>query len=1090
MKNRSWFVSIALLLLFCVYLFFYFYQTEKERKTTEIVSHQKIHAKQASRSFNELIDKWNSVLLYLSKDPNVIKLNEHGKEDLNNLLLALKDEIAGITRTDENGRIIYTIPYNEKLIGADISKQKHMIKILADHQPVISDVFMAVQGFQAIVIHYPIIVKGEYKGSVALLLNFEKIAQEILKDISEVAATTRAWMISAEGIELYCANRNHIGKSVFEIAGNSSEVKLLAELMMKGGEGQESFVFKTQNNEQMSAIVYYLPIRVNNTFWSLAITSAEDELSAPLFIFSLRLFIVFSLVFIGGVLLSNYVLKARAIFKETEARKRAEEDLRISEERHRLISEVASDYIFATGLGINGNLRHDWVSGAFSTMTGYTFEEYKEMGGWNAFIYEEDKHIDEAALVKLKNNQPVVLELRTVAKSGKILWVRVFARPVWNEKENKLIGIYGAVQNITESKKADIALKESEEKFRTIYNSANDAMFIHDLNTGAIIDVNLTMEKMFEVTRDEALNMSVGDLSAGISLNTQKEAMEWISKARDKGPQTFEWLAKTKTGSIFWVDVSMSVVNLSGEKRLLASVKNITERKKFEEQLQTLYLAMDRSPASIVITDSNGFIEYVNAGFCTISGYTSKELLGIQLRILNAQKEMDVDRCGLWNSLREERQWRSEHKNKRKDGTYYWESTLISPVKDKEGNVIHLLAVQEDITERKEFEKKLIDAISKAEEMSRLKSNFLSNMSHELRTPLVGMLGLSELLYDELEGENKEFVEMINKSSNRLLGTLNTLLNYSKIDSEDVKLNISKVSVFDLVKEEVKLFTPLANKNGLYIKEDYRCSSFTVDSDEIIIKEILDNLINNAIRFTFKGGITVSVERNASDFCISVSDTGIGIPEDKVNIIFDEFRQVSEGKGRNFEGTGLGLTIVKKYVDAMNGTIHVFSKINLGTTFKISIPTTDLLEEVCAEKTNPVKIITEPLNNVVKSNVLLVEDDEINIFAITHMLNDVCIVTAVSSAEDAIFLTNKTKFDIILMDINLRRGKSGVEAAKEIRQIPEYSNTPIAALTAYAMSGDKVEFLEAGFSHYLSKPFTREQIINLIQDINKEINTG
>lgn len=1085
-KNRSWFISIVLIFLICAYLFFYFYQVEKERKISEIVGHQKIHAKQAARSFYELIDKWNSVLLYLSKDKNIAQMNNDGKDQLESLLRVLKDEIDGITRTDEKGRIIYTIPYNKKSIGVDISKQKHMISLLRDHKPVISDVFLAVQGFQAIVIHYPILSNGEYKGSIAFLLNFEKIAKQILDEISK-GASAKTWMISAEGIELYCVNKSHVGKSAFETTGSSLDVVKLAKLMMKGTAGQETFIFNDKKYGKVKALVYYIPVRINNSFWSIAIASSEEELGAPLFNFSLKLFVVFSIVFAGGVLLSNYVLKARAIFKETEARKKAEEELKLSEERHRLISEVASDYIFATRTDDDGMLQHDWVSGAFSSITEYTFEEYKEIGGWNACVYNEDRSIDEASLNKLRSNQPTVLELRTVTKSGKILWVRVFAHPVWDEKENKLVGIYGAVQDITASKNSENALKESEEKFRTIYNSVNDAMFIHDINTGAILDVNLTMEKMFGVTREEAIKMQVGELSAGFSPNSQKEALEWIHNTRDKAPQTFEWLAKNKSGTLFWVEVSMSIVKLSGEERLLASVRNITERKRYEEQLKTLYLAMDQSPASVVITDAKGVIEYVNAGFCNISGYSSRELLGVQLRILNTDKEMDIDRSELWNTLNEGKEWRSEHRNKRKDGTYYWESTLISPVKDNNGNIIHLLAVQEDITERKESEKKLLDAIAKAEEMSRLKSNFLSNMSHELRTPLVGMLGLSELLYDELEGENKEFVEMINKSSNRLLDTLNTLLNYSKIDSEEVKLNLSKVSVFDLVSEEVKLFSALANRNGLYLKEEYKCTNFSVETDAVIIKEILDNLINNSIRFTFKGGITVSVDRNNSEFCISVSDTGIGIPEDKVDVIFEEFRQVSEGKGRNFEGTGLGLTIVKKYVDALKGTIRVNSQVDVGTIFNVNIPIGEFLEDIDVFSQPTIAKTLDPINDFKKNYVLLVEDEEINSFAITHMLNKICNVTAVSSAEEAILLTEKNKYDIILMDINLKRGKSGVEATADIRQNPIYAKTPIVALTAYAMTNDKEEFLNLGFSHYLSKPFAQEQIINLINDINKEV---
>lgn len=1088
-KNRAWLISIMFIFIFCAYLFSYFYQSEKNRKINEIANNQKIHAKQAAKSFNELFDKWNSMLFYLSNDPTVISLNSDGKNQLESLLRVLKNEIAGITRTDENGSIIFTTPNNAKSIGADISKQKHMVNILANHKPVISDVFLAVQGFQAIVIHYPILSNGKYKGSIAFLLNFERIASEILDDLSD-GTLTRTWLISAEGTELYCFNKDHIGKSAFETSGSSVKQKELAKLMMTGKEGKETFVFKDMLNGEINALVYFLPIKLNDTFWSLAIASSKDEFGASLYDFSLKLIFVFSIVFLGGVLLSNYVLKALAIYKETEARKKAEEELKLSEEKHRLISEVTSDYVFATQLDDERNLIHYWISGAFSSITEYTIDEYKEIGGWAKCIYEDDVHIDELAQQKLNNNQPAVSELRTVTKSGKILWVRVFAHPVWNDKENKLVGIYGAVQNIDESKKAEFALIENEEKFRTIFNSTNDAMFIHDKNTGAILDVNLTMENMFGVTREEAISNAVVYISAGFSPYSQKEALEWIYKTTELGQQTFEWLCKTKAGTLFWVEVSMSIAKISGEERVLASVRNISERKKFEDQLQTFRLAMDQSSASIVITNSEGIIEYVNAGFCNISGYTNIELVGVPLRILNDQKVMDVNRDEIWNTIKEGKEWRSEHKNKRKDGSYYWESTLISPVKDNEGKIVHFLAVQEDITVRKETESKLLEAISKAEEMSRLKANFLSNMSHDLRTPLVGMLGISEFLYDELEGANKEFAGMIYNSSNRLLSTLNTLLNYSKIESEAVVPIITKVSVLELLADEVKLFSALAEKNGLQIRKEFLCKEFSVDTDPNMLKEIIANLINNAIRFTERGSIIVTVERNDSEYCLSVSDTGIGIPEDKVEIIFEEFRQVSEGKGRNFEGTGLGLTIVKKYVAALNGTIKVDSKENVGTTFKVCFPLINRIEEIIEDTPIQEKPFTKELYDAEKSNVLLVEDDEINSFAITHMINQLCNTTAVGSAADALLMTNKEKFDIILMDINLRHGMSGVDAMLEIRQNPQYLTTPIVALTAYAMRSDKVEFLEIGFTHYLSKPFTKEQITELIVSINKTIRIG
>ncbi len=1084
MKNRGWIASIILMFVLCAYLFIYFYETERERKINEIINHQKIHAKQAARSFNELIDKWNSVLLYLSKDRSVTEMNDDGRNELERLFRVLKDEIAGITRTDANGKIIYTVPYYVKSIGVDISKQKHMVKILSEHQPVVSDVFMAVQGFQAIVIHYPIFKNGNYEGSIAFLLNFERITKEILDEI-KIGSSVRAWLLSADGVELYCENQNHVGKSVFETTESSIDIKRLAQIMMRGKEGTSTFIFNDKEGGNVSAVVYFLPVKIMNTFWSLAIASSKAELGAPLFSFAMKLLLIFAVLFIGGVFLSGYVFKARAIFKESEARKKAEEELRHSEERHRLISEVASDYIFTTSLDKKGIQNHDWISGAFSSMTEYSFEEYRAIGGWKSLVHPEDRAKDAQSFELLKKNQPAMSEVRTVTKSGKILWVRVFARPIWDEQKNMLAGIYGAVQNITESKNAENALRESEERFRTIYNSVNDAMFIHDLNTGAILDVNETMEKMFGVTREEAIQTDMDFLSAGTFPYNNKEALQWIFRARDEGPQRFEWFAKKKSGELFWVEVNMSPVVLAGKKRLLVSARDISNRKNIEDQLNTLRLAVEQSPVSVVITDVNGMIEYVNAGFCEISGYDKSEIIKKSLRILNQHKQSEINSEEIWKNLHEGKEWRGDYLNKKKDGSTYWETTLISPVKDNEGKTLHLLAVQEDITERKKFEIQLLLAKEKAEEMYRLKSNFLSNMSHELRTPLVGMLGLTELLYNELEGDNKEFVALINKSSNRLLNTLNTLLNYSKLDAEKVVVNLSRVSILEIIREEVKLFEALANRNGLFIREDFNCRDFSAVTDTTMVKEIIDNLLNNAIRFTFNGGIIVTADKTDKEITIAIKDTGIGIPEDKIKIIFEEFRQVSEGRGRNFEGTGLGLTIVKKYVDALKGDIKVESKLGVGSNFIVTIPINQILESeipiASAMQVPSESLLSE--QEIEKVKILLVEDDEINSFAISQMLRRIGDITEVNNAEDAIRLTNTNLYDIILMDINLRRGKSGVEAANAIRENNIYANTPIVAITAYAMTDDRTEFLSLGFTHYLSKPFSQDQIQKLILEI-------
>jgi CheY-like chemotaxis protein/anti-sigma regulatory factor (Ser/Thr protein kinase) len=295
-----------------------------------------------------------------------------------------------------------------------------------------------------------------------------------------------------------------------------------------------------------------------------------------------------------------------------------------------------------------------------------------------------------------------------------------------------------------------------------------------------------------------------------------------------------------------------------------------------------------------------------------------------------------------------------------------------------------------------------------------------------------------------------------------------------------------QVSVANLIREEVKLFEAFAKQNGLYIKDNICCNNFIMLSDEKLLKEIIDNLINNAIRFTKEGGVTVSLLKNDKEITIKVSDTGIGIPKDKLQTIFEEFRQVSEGKGRNFEGTGLGLTIVKKYVLALGGSVVVESELNKGSEFIIRLPVgEDIVDIAAAEDEKKIEIAkTENKEtNKNKYKILLVEDDTINSLAINRMIYKEYDVVSVFNAEDAINQATANRFDAILMDINLKTGKSGIEAAQEIRKNDFYKETPIVAMTAYAMNEDRIDFLKSGCSHYLSKPFTQDALLKLLKDI-------
>ncbi len=411
-----------------------------------------------------------------------------------------------------------------------------------------------------------------------------------------------------------------------------------------------------------------------------------------------------------------------------------------------------------------------------------------------------------------------------------------------------------------------------------------------------------------------------------------------------------------------------------------------------------------------------------------------------------------------------------------KGNLHFFEARFITYDNDK------ILSTIRDITLQEKMMTELVEAKEKAEEMNVVKSNFLANMSHELRTPLHGILGFAQILSEEITDEElTKMVNVIYKSGTRLLETLNLLLNFSKTEENNIETVYSEVDINNLMYETLSLFKPFAESKNLNISYEITVNEIKIYTDERLLREILNNLINNAVKFTDEGSITVScVVSNKENLIIKVKDTGIGIPVDKYEQIFQEFRQESEGLSRNFEGTGLGLTLTKRYVEILGGSINVESKSNIGTEFTVIIPnigyaikssSIDLLEN------ENINIIPAPSG---KRKLLLVENDKVSAMLVKTFVKKLYDLDIVLNGSEALQLITKVKYDAILMDINLGNGFTGLETAQKIKKLKRYKNKPIIAVTAFAMEEDKEEFLKYGCTHYLPKPFEKDDLLLIL----------
>ncbi len=412
-----------------------------------------------------------------------------------------------------------------------------------------------------------------------------------------------------------------------------------------------------------------------------------------------------------------------------------------------------------------------------------------------------------------------------------------------------------------------------------------------------------------------------------------------------------------------------------------------------------------------------------------------------------------------------------------------WNNTIL---KDIKGNIIGIASIGKDITEQKKAEENLKKAKEEAENANKAKTVFLANMSHELRTPLVGILGFAEILMTRLKDkEFKEKAEFIYNNGQRLLETLNALLDLSSVEANKLQVNMEPVDVVSLVSEVKKLYDELALKNNLSLKVYVTKKNIYSITDKKLLRQILNNLVSNAIKYTEQGSVTISVFKEKKDWVvIKVTDTGIGIPSEYQSIIFEPFRQVSEGLSRKYEGTGLGLAITKHFVEAIGGTISLQSEVGKGSSFEVKIPAIDTEDigekEFMSTLANDFQYSEKDLEKFKSKKILVVENDKSTLQLFNSLLSEYFQVDTIDNGTEAVQKCRSNNYDLILMDISLKKDMNGIEAKEKIREIKNYKNIPIIAVTAHAMVEEKVELLKEKFDDYIEKPFSSKEFLKII----------
>lgn len=684
------------------------------------------------------------------------------------------------------------------------------------------------------------------------------------------------------------------------------------------------------------------------------------------------------------------------------------------------------------------------------------------------------------ATENLEFNQSFIIEKKQVE-----YWFRASIAPIMiNNKRNSVISLV----DITESKNIEINLN----RYRMLSENVSDIILFIDMD-GSIIDANNAAINAYAYTYEELCSMNIRSIRENWGYTKQQ-----MQEANEKGI-SFETIHRRKNGSFFYVEVNSQGAHIGGKRMLCSVIRDITERKRAERKIiesqakyRSLFMNMYNGYAYYRILYNKNkqaidleFVE-VNEGLERSFGMSKKHIIGKKHNELfdnSYNVIMEHINANIYKLKRGESLYIEEY-----FATYFNKWFSISIYSPREDDIVTIVT---DITQVKLSELKLIASKEEAEAANRAKSDFLANMSHEIRTPINGIVGMIDLtMLTDLNYEQQDNLHTAKACTKSLLNIIDDVLDFSKMEAGKLTITEDIFLLKDLIEEIIKMHSPRIREKGLKLKQFYspRIPNQIV-GDAYRLRQILNNLISNSIKFTESGTITIKVEliENTREEIVVkfvVSDTGIGIAPGNIGKLFQSFSQVEESISKKHNGTGLGLAISKNLVELMGGRIGVESKIDKGSSFffflkfKVEVPS-----ESKAEKSSLAMLYK-------KLKILLAEDDAINQKVIKKiLLNQGHAVTCANNGSEALELYRMGVYDVILLDIQMP-GMSGIDVMQRIREIESLdSHTPIVALTAYAINYDKEKFLAMGMDGYVAKPIEMNELFKVLENVvsNKNI---
>lgn len=772
------------------------------------------------------------------------------------------------------------------------------------------------------------------------------------------------------------------------------------------------------------------------------------------------------------------------------------------------------------------NWTMEFLSNGCRELTGYPTSAllHNKVLSYNDLIIKDDQErIWSEVQQKIKTMRPYVLEYQINTADKKTKWVWEKAKGMFSS-EGELLYVEGFVTDITEQKHAELLQKalfniskssytagSVDEVFRVIHENLKQVIDVENFYIAMYHKDSDTLSLPFQVdAQDTFKEFPARKTLTGYVIRTQKPLLA--------SEHTITDLARTGlieivgTPAKVWLGVPMMVDEevtgviavqsytdpdqyterdleilkfIADQVAIFISLK--TAEASFQKEKAYLDQLFEGSSESIIMIDLEGKVSKINTEFTRLFGFTPQEIIGKPIDQFLASQEFLEEAELITRELSSMKIASIETKRRHRDGKLIDVSLLVTPIIIN-GKSVGGYGIYRDITDRKKIEMNLIAAKEKAEESDKLKSAFLSNMSHEIRTPMNAILGFSTLLSDPgvSEEEKTEFINIIRERGNDLLRIIDDIIDIAKIESGQIKIEIRECAVNQLMTNLMVTLTEVKRKtaknnivlNCLPGKTD---KHFTIMTDANRLRQVMTNLIENSLKFTHEGfvefGYTLSQAEDVPAIEFFVRDSGIGIPPEMHQIIFERFRQVDDTNTRKYGGTGLGLTISKNLIKLLGGDIQLISEIGKGTTFKIRLPLQIPSTAVPEPLKQPTPVPSS--GDWTKKIVLVVEDEDSNFFLMERILRKTgAKLIWTKNGLEAVEMVNKQDVDLILMDIRMPV-MDGYEATEIIKQ--SKPSIPIIAQTAYALKGEREKSISAGCDGYISKPIDSRELILLLQ---------